>query len=79
MGNVHAILGTKVTIALSSLVLMIAITMGDALMESAFASKALLERTAASRPAPMTAMAVVNVWTASVSAMLASLVKTAGS
>lgn len=73
------ILGTKATIALSSPVLMIVITMDDALMESAFVSKALLERTVASRPALMTVTTVVNVWTASVSAMLASLVKTARS
>lgn len=77
MENAYVILDTMAMIALSSLVPMIAITMGVALTESAFASKALQERTVASKPAPMTAMAVVNVWMASVSAMLASRVKTA--
>lgn len=64
-------------IALSSPVPMIVITMDVALMESAFASKALQERTVASRPAPMTVMTMVNVWMEVVSALLASQVKTA--
>lgn len=71
------ILDTKVMIALSSLVPMIVITMDVALMESAVVSKALQERTVASRPAPMTVMAMVNVWMAAASAMLALQVKTA--
>lgn len=65
------------TIALSYLVPMIVIIMDVALMENAFASRALLERTVVSKPAPMTVMTMVNVLMASVSAMLGTRVKTA--
>lgn len=64
-------------IALSSPVPMIVMTMDVALMENAFASKVFQERTVASRPAPMTVVTMVYVWTEVVSAMLASQVKIA--
>lgn len=77
MGNVYVILDTKVTIVLSSPVTMIVITTDAVLMESAYVSKALQERTVASKHAPMTVMTMVNVWMANASVKLASQVKTA--